>query len=383
MLNFLLYFFPFAMDIVVSLLLFVGRHSLAANGASEFVVGSVPMFFGIGYFLSGPIMRAIISRKWAKVEMIISIAILALLSVVLARIESVVAIQILFCLIPFSVSLFFNAFQIYMLGISNDHARPLAVTLSIYTFAWSLGYGVGPFVIGLARDFLTWSQSYYVSALSCLVIALMVLAFRPPRPNPESKVDSPPEAESARPLLFVPGWIGVVIGLIGWTVIATYWPIIAVSAGISPELKGIVEFCFAAAQALAALALILLKDWQHRPYLLPFFGLVGVSALLTFGSGNAPLWFILGAAMMGCYTASTFLFSAFHCMLDAKMASKRVAVNEMMVGLGYVLGPILASALHGNGTPFFHSFALAAGLIAILVTIQTGIALSIRRRSRI
>ncbi len=56
MATFLLYFFPFAMDIVVSLLLFVGRHSLAMKGASEAEVGSIPLLFGLGYFLAGPVM---------------------------------------------------------------------------------------------------------------------------------------------------------------------------------------------------------------------------------------------------------------------------------------------------------------------------------------
>ena len=108
---FIIYFFPFAMDIVLSLLLFVGRHSLATRGASESEVGSIPLLFGIGYFLAGPLMRKIISRRLAKIEMLVAAGGLAILSTALANIDEITAIQSLFFLVPIAACLFFNAFQ--------------------------------------------------------------------------------------------------------------------------------------------------------------------------------------------------------------------------------------------------------------------------------
>jgi len=381
MATFLLYFFPFAADIVVSLLLFVGRHSLAMAGASESDVGSIPLLFGISYFLAGPLMRSIISRRFAKIEMFSAIALLAVLSMILAETDQLVAIQVLFFLVPIAASLFFNAFQTYMLGVSTDNAKPLNVTVSLYTFAWSLGFALGPFLCGILGNRFSWSQMYYLAGIGSLLLALLVLFLRPKQARQKTGLEKAATVRFRGPILHVPGWMGVVIGLVGWMVIATYWPLIAVSKGFSPAVKGMVEFAFAAAQSLGALALILLKNWQHRPVFLPLFGILGVAALLIFGSTSEPVFYITGASLMGLFVATNFIFSVYHCMLEVEMASKRVAINEMMVGLGYSAGPVMAALLHQNGMPFGPSFSKAALLVGILVALRTGVAHWIGRRN--
>jgi MFS family permease len=370
--NFVIYFFPFCMDIVVSLLLFVGRHSLASQGASEAVVGSIPLFFGVGYFLAGPVMRYVISRKFAKAQMLMAIFGLAVLSAVLAFIHSILLTQVLFCIVPFGVSLFFNAFQSYMLGISNDDSRPLAVTIATYTFAWSMGFALGPFSSGLARNYLSWAQTYLIAALVACVVGVVVILFKPSamvqsggRPAPE---------QSKRKPLFIPGWIGIGLGVIGWVIITTYWPIIAERAGFSPNVRGLVEFIYAISQGLMALALIAIKGWQHKPAWLIIFGLAGAGAMVVFGFSSTALQFLMGAALYGMFTATTFSYAGYHAMLNAEKASKRVAINETCVGLGYVAGPMIAALCHHGSNPFDFSFSAVAGIIAGIVAVQTIIA---------
>lgn len=379
MATFLLYFFPFAVDVIVSLLLFVGRHSLAMKGASETEVGSIPLIFGVGYFLSGPVMRTIINRRFAKIEMLAAIASLAVISIALAETERLVMIQVLFFFAPMAASLFFNAFQAYMLDISTDQSRPLGVTISLYTFAWSMGFALGPFICGLLGNRLSWSEMYFVAGLSSLVIALVVVLFRPKRTSKKALSEMPMPVPRG-PILHVPGWMGVLIGLVAWMVIATYWPVMAVTKGFSPAVKGTVEFAFAASQSLGALAIILVKNWHHRSIFLPLFGVLGVSGLLVFSVSTTPAWYVAGASLMGLFVSTNFMFSAYHCMLEIEKASKRIAINEMMVGLGYVGGPVVAALLHQNGTPFGPSFSMAALFLGILVALRTGVAHWIGRR---
>jgi MFS family permease len=308
---------------------------------------------------------------------------LATLSSTLANVETLLAIQVLFFLIPISASLFFNAFQAYMLGISTDQSRPLGVTVSLYTFAWSMGFALGPFICGMLGDRLSWPQMYYLASLSSLLIAVMVALFRPKGKgtNRETSLDEESTPSSKGPILHLPGWMGVVIGLLAWMVIATYWPLIAVSKGFSPFVKGFVEFAFAASQSLGALALILIKDWQHKTVFMPAFSLLGVAALLVFGSSTTPAFYIFAASLMGLFMATNFIFSVYHCMLDVEMASKRIAINEMMVGLGYIAGPVVAGLFHKNGMPFGPSFTMAALFVGALLAVRTGVASWIGRRT--
>lgn len=378
--NFVIYFFPFVMDIVVAMLLFVGRHSLAMAGASPEVVGSIPLFYGLGYFLAGPVMRIIIRREIAKIQMLGAIAAITAFSLMLAGTESIWAIRLLFFVIPVSMSLFFNAFQAFMLGHSGGIDRPLGVTICLYTFAWSLGFALGPFVSGLLGDYLSWAQMYVVAAGFTLFTGVAVALFNPGATGQAAEKPSASPRNSL-PLLYVPGWMGMLTGLIGWVIIATYWPVIAAAAGISGHVKGYVEFAFAAAQSVTALILILFPDWQRKILTLPMFGAFGVSALLLFGASTAAFGYICAASLMGVFTGSAFLFSVYHCMVDDDNASRRVAINEMMVGLAYVLGPAVAALLHVEGVPFSYSLNLAAGMIAGMVAVQTLTAFWISRKN--
>ena len=381
---FILYFIPFVMDIVVSQLLFVGRHSMASEGASEAVVASIPFIYGAGYFLSGPLMRAIIRPRLSKVQMLTAVALITALSLVLAQVKAVLTIQVLFFFLPIGVSFFFNAFQAFMLGVSNVAARPLSVTVSLYTFAWSLGFGFGPLISGIATGYFSWSDNYYMAAGISILIAMIIVGFRPDRgPANSNDLETDKTERVKSPPLFIPGWMGVVIGLFGWLTIATYWPVIAEREGISTTMRGLVEFAFAMAQGFGALALIFLRDWQRKIVAIPFFGLFGISALLVFGVAGGPVFYILGASLMGLFTAGTFLFSVYHCMLDSKQASRRVAVNEMMVGLGFLVGPGIAALLHQADKPFTHAFSMAPGLVGALVSVETWIAVRLSRRYRI
>ncbi len=374
MASFAVYLFPFTMDIVVGLVLFVGRHSLAAGGAPESVVASIPLYFGIGYFLSGPLMRRIISRRHARIEMVAAVVLLVAISLLLTQTERISLIQALFCALPFAVSLFFNAFQAFLLGFSTNLGRPLKVTVAFYTVAWSMGFGLGPFVSGILRERLSWHEIYYVAAAASALIGVVVLFLHSGHSGPDPVAQGSPSPATNRPDLHVSGWMGVVIGLIGWLVIATYWPVLATRADLSPQLKGLVEFSWAAVQSLGALLLIKLGDWQYRPQLLPLFGLLGIASLLIFGIAKSPVQFLLGASVMGLFTSTTFVYSLYHSMSDAAKASQRVAINEMMVGLGYVIAPAVSTLLHESGQPFSEAFFKAALLLAVLIVIQGTVA---------
>ena len=150
--RFVLYGMPLLADLIVALVLFVGRHSLASRGFDETTVGSIVLCYGFGYVVSSLLMAKIVTPARAKAEMLISLVSIVVICLVLANVQSLLPVQVLYCLFPLAVSLYFNAFQIYMLGISNEDARPLAMTIGRFTFAWSVGYAAGPFVSSLVRN---------------------------------------------------------------------------------------------------------------------------------------------------------------------------------------------------------------------------------------
>lgn len=368
-----IYFFPFAVDIVVALILFVGRHALAAQGASETEVATIPVAFGLGYTLSGPIMRRIIHPGRARMQMIGALGLVAAICLSLASAERIGIIQALFFAVPFAVSLFFNAFQAFMLGVSQSRRRSLQITVGLYTFSWSLGFALGPFVCAMALQVMDWAQTYYLAALASVAIAGCVqMVHRASRP-PVERPSDPPPAAPGRPLL-VPGWMGLVIGLVGWLVIAIYWPVMAAERDVSPQSRGLVEFTWGMTLSLVALILMGWRNWQFRPGAVAGFGVLGIGGLLVFGHAQGGPGYLAGAALMGGFAATTFSFSLLHCLQDARKAAARVAVNEMMVGLSYLLGPVAAALLHRSGEDFGVAFQRAAVLLAVAVAVQVTLA---------
>ena len=371
-----MYTYPFAVDIIVALLLFVARHSLASQGRSEGTVGSILLCYGLGYCGSSLFMRKIVRPHLARRQMLVALAGMVIVCGALANAEQVRLIQVLFCLVPLAISLFFNAFQSFMLGVSTQIARPLASTAGHYTFSWSLGYALGPFVSGTSRSYLAWAQIYYLAAAIAAVVALLVFLYGPgtPKQGKGTRQLVGPGPRGSGPSLIRAAWLGLALGWVGWNVVSTYWPVQAAQLGFSARVKGMVEFAFALAQALGALALAHAGPWHHRPLILPVLGTAGCLGLVVFGAAAGPLGFVAGALLFGLYTSSAFSFMVYHSMLDADKAVERVALNETFVGLSFLAGPVVASALHRPGEVFGPVYVLLAALLAGGIAVQTAYA---------
>ncbi|MFH1573678.1 MAG: hypothetical protein ABIG68_06815, partial [Acidobacteriota bacterium] len=110
--------------------------------------------------------------------------------------------------------------------------------------------------------------------------------------------------------------------------------------------------------------------WHPRPHGLLLSGACGLGGVLAVGRAVAPLSFIGGAALYGIYTSSAFSNMVYHSMLEAEKAVKRVSLNETFVGLSFLIGPVVAGLLHGEGEGFGQAYGLLAGVLAAGVVIQ-------------
>jgi len=378
--RFVLYGLPFLADLIVGLVLFVGRHSLASRGFDEATVGSIVLCYGCGYVVSSLLMAKIVTPARAKAEMLISLASIVVICLVLANVRGLLLIQVFYCLFPLAVSLYFNAFQIYMLGISNEDARPLAITIGRFTFAWSVGYAVGPFISSLLKNYSTWAQIYYLAAGVAVLMGLLLYRFKPLREERAERVAEPVPEQGARRSLVMASWVGV---LVGWTIynaVVIYWPVQAVQLGVSSTMKGMVEFAFAAAQAVSALALSCVPGWHHKPKWLAGLGALAVIALVLFSSGtHAPL-FVFAGLLYGTYLGGMWSHVAYHSMLEEDKAVRRVALNETFVGICFLIASPVAGLLHRSSTPFGGSYLRLAGILAVGLIAQALYATYLLRR---
>ena len=347
--NFIIYLFPFAFDIVVGLCFFVSRHSFAERGSGVFAVGSFVAVYGLIYIPSCLLMSKIVTPKRAKGQILIASILMIILLCALANIESYHLFLLIFAIIPFSASLFFNAFQAFMLDIEPHGQKLLSHSVGHYTFAWSMGYALGPAISYFVKQHFGWHATYYVASIIVAIIGIIAFFFKPVPSNHSdekkenlSAINLELKSEKAMPLA---AWIGLIIGLGGWVVVQTYWPLHATKLGLSDEVKAGIEFTSSATQAVSALIITLFIKWYHRPKALFLFGLFGLIGLSAFTFSSNTIIFFIGAAFYGVYLSSCFIYMVYHAMFDIKNAVKRVAINETIVGVCMLTAPLIASSL--------------------------------------
>lgn len=382
--TFMLYGFPLIFDIIVSTVLFVGRHALASQGYGEGTVGSIVLGYGIGYVISCLLMTRIIKPHHAKRQMLGALAGIIAICAILANTQRLLLIQALYCLFPFLTSLLFNAFQIYMLGISNQNARPLATTAGHFTLAWSIGYALGPFASSALKNTLEWSQIYYLVAVLTGLVGVLLYTFKPQKstmqPVHTPSVHTPETQNGNGRSLVGPAWLGLLFGWIVLNAVMVYWPVQAVQLGIPAGQRGWVEFAYALMQGISALLLTYVHRWHYKPAWLLILGGCGVASLGVFGLSTATPLFVLGAVLYGAFTGGMFSYMVYHSMIEEDKAVQRVAMNETFVGITYLVASPVATLLHKESAPFGPSYLILGTILAVGILAQTLYAYSLLHR---
>ncbi len=370
-----LYIFPFSVDIIIGLILFLGRHSLASQGYEASTVATIAFCFGIGYVIASLLMIRIVKPNLARKEMFVSLAGMIILSILLANTYHLRIVQTLYFIFPFMASLFFNSYQIFMLGVSNHNERPLNVTAGHFTAAWAFGFALGPFISSQLVERFEWNQVYYLASILAGLVALVLLGF-----NPRRKITQPSDLESPEhnltvnsnePDLVLPAWIGILLGQAIWNVVMVFWPVQAVQLEISAGLRGIPEFLAAFCLGLSALSLTYAKGWFRKPAWITGLGMLGVLGLLVMAILPGFLRFPIGMALYGLYSGSVFSLAVYHAMHIDQKAVKRVAINEVLVGCGFLLAFPLSIIFHPSGSSFSQSYLVLGGVLVVGLIIQS------------
>jgi predicted MFS family arabinose efflux permease len=371
---FILFIFPLMVDIIVGLTLFLGRHSLASQGYDEKAIASIMLCYGIGYVISSLLMMRIIRPRYVKAQMLAALGGMILVSIALANTQELFTMQVLYSIFPFLSSLFFNAFQIFMLGISNQNSRPLSTTIGHFTLAWSIGYAIGPFLSSQLVAAFDWSGAYYLASIVASLVAILLIGYKPGTNAPQESTSinqSKPDLPQSDRSLIIPAWIGLLLGWTVWNVVLIYWPVQAEHWQVIPNLRGLPEFSAAMAQGITALALTFVVGWLRKPSWIFALGIVGVSGLIFLGFLNKPDWFFIGTLLYGIYTGSMFSLVGYHSMQNEIKAVKRVAVNETLIGFSFLVAFPLSAWFHPVGSALNQSYFFLSILLGIGVVLQT------------
>jgi MFS family permease len=112
---------------------------------------------------------------------------------------------------------------------------------------------------------------------------------------------------------------------------------------------------------------------MYRAGPVALFGAVGLTGLALFGLAGSSAVFLAGAACIGVYCGASFIYVTFHALVHPSKAGRNVGINESIVGLTGILGPVLAGLLAdraGMAVPFYAAALMVLAALVFQVTVH-------------
>ncbi|MFW6145704.1 MAG: MFS transporter [Planctomycetota bacterium] len=279
-----------------------------------------------------------------------------------------------------AVALFFVPFQVFMKQVGSDGASGIIRPAALYTAAWSLGLASGPFVGALLWKYFDWPWAYGVNiAVGLLTVAGIALLRRSAeRPAPAAVAigDSPPTpADRYRglPDLAWLAWVGSGAGFVGVALIRALLPTATETHGISETHLGMMLATLQVTHSIVAVGLLVSRWWMYRPRGVLGFALFGLAGLALFATAERAAVFYLAAVCFGVYSAGFCFYFVFHALVHPSRSATYVSVNEAVVGLTSIVGPLAGGWIADTTTlavPFWVAAALVAGAVALQVIVH-------------
>ncbi len=366
------------MDVILSAALFVCMVRMADMGRSAQAVASIMLLWAGVYMVASLMAGHVVSPRNAAWILIASALFNVMLAAAFLLIPGTRAMYALMAAQGFSTAFFFAPFQVFMKLVDQGRNKAVAHSTGLYTFSWSSGYALGPFVAGYLFQHTGWRACYVFNGFVAALIAVGIYCLKhhtdvAPSPRPAEDDRPAPAADPSAAALPDLAWMSWVFGGTGCLVMAvirSIFPSSGAAYAVSKVDQGRILFVLAAVQACVGLALSRGRRWMYNPVPILIFGTVGVAGLALFGIARTPAVFYAAAALVGIYSGSFYFYFVFHSLVHAHRSARYVSINEAVVGLMGIVGPLAAGHLADRyrlDTPYL----TATALLAVAILVQT------------
>lgn len=353
-------------------------------GASATMVGAFAALWSAAYLAGCVLLRPLAKRIPAPVSMAaMNIAAAALLAAQFA-VPGLGSSFVAFGLYGFSCALFWPRIMGWL--ARGVEGRALGRSSGAFSFSWSVGGVISPYVSGLLTE-RSLRLPVYVGACVFLATGAFILASRRIAPTPGSEGVSPAGSpmggseRSARidrstPLRY-PAWIGVFLVYAFVAVFLNIFPLYAkYELGLSESTIGLVLLARSASTAFFFWLFGRMSYWHFKPVLIPLALACALLLDLAFAIVRGPWGIALCLALSGAAMADIYGKSIFYGASGAPDRDKRMTIHEALLSAGQVFGSLAGGAIY-QGYSWSAVFVGIGALMAVGVVLQTAL---IRRR---
>lgn len=358
----LVYAIPFLASIASGALMFAFPLSVTEHTGDSFLSGMVVLVSGATYVLTTAALM--LSKPGEKRSMWIAYGGLSLL--VLAGLLPAILWTPWWLTYVFTTlqgvgsAAFLVCFQIVLQRVASRYS--IAVAFSNFVVAWALGYAIGPFISGLFHEVSIVVPVLFAATCSALAIGLLVAATHVATPtanvaDPEPLPTGPPQVRFGWAIILLSGFFMVTYRGI--------FPDYGVVSGFAARQSGSMLLVLFLTLAATAFTLrFVYRSFLSRWTLFWAIPVAYVAACLALALGNAAAAYI-AVALLGVAIAIGYFFAGAFALSDGDGKSRNVAVNETVVGVASIIGPLSASAIAGAAS--YVAFFGVSAILAIAV----------------
>ncbi len=372
MTRFLIYLFPAMADVIIAATMFVCSNRLADAGRSRTEVAMVFAAWAAVYIASNQILLRLVTSRNAAAMLIVASLLFTATAGAFVLFEGILAIYTIMAVLAVASALFFLPFQVFMKAVEPDPHQGVVRSVAMYTFSWSLGFASGPFIAGFIYQWLGWPWCFAFTGLLGLLTAGGIHLLKhhakyhhsevaaPSQPAPgQSSCNAEDVNYHAMGDLAWLGWVVAGVGCLGIYSFLALLPSVGVEFAIPKSRIGSIIALLYVVQALVGLSFLRSRTWMFRPGPVVGFAVFGLVGLAGFGVSllpaingievlTVPLRTIVLYASVACYgvfSGSFFFGLVFHSLVHPHRSARYIAVNETVVGLCGVVGPVVAGVL--------------------------------------
>jgi MFS family permease len=382
----LIYLFPALADIIVGAIMFTVTVRLASSGAAPLEVTGIIAIWAFCYMFITRMVGNLVTPSNSVVFLVTSSLGLSALSGLFLLFSGLLTQYYLIILLAMCTASFFPSFQVFMKQVGHNK-NSLTRSSGLYIFSWSSGFATGPFIAGMLWKFTGWQGCYYINIVIGIITALGIWLLKHHAENDQS-----PEAEATgsekkkhhsyegMPDLAWLGWICSGFGCFTFSLLRYLFPSLAHDYTIPEYEQGIILSITCFVQALTGLFMCRSKDWMYRPLPVALFGIAGILGAFFFAISRTAWGFYPASALFGVYTGSLFFYFTFHSLAHPKFSTKYISINESIVGLTTILGPLLGgiAALY---VPIPIVYLGATAILLVVIIFQLNVHLRLRSTS--
>ena len=371
MTRFLIYLFPALADVIIAASMFVCSNRLADAGRSRTEVALVFTAWALVYIASNQVLARFVTSRNAATMLIVASLLFSAIAAAFVLIDNIWLMYTAMAVLAVASGLFFLPFQVFMKAVEPDQHQGVVRSVALYTFSWSLGFASGPFIAGFIYEWLGWQWCFAFTGLLGLLTAGGVQLLKHHAKYHHSEAVAPSgqisnqsnrkEAVNYHTMgdLAWLGWVVCGVGALGIYAFLSLLPSVGVSFAIPKSQVGSIVAAMYVTQALVGLSLIRGRTWMFRAGPVTGFSVFGLVGLAGFGMSLLPaldgidvlgvplrtLGLTTSVICYGVFSGSFFFGLVFHSLVHPHRSARYVAVNETVVGLCGVAGPVMAGTL--------------------------------------